>query len=883
MSRSRAIDTRLEKLVPSVEELIVAGVYNRAEVKEIIRKRTDCEYRLVAKPLLLLDVKLSIAFEMSIEQKIAEYCASSKVVLKNRWAVQERIEQIYKIGLKHIRHPEEYESLRKEYVAFLTKYKRAASLSQHYADLVIRNPLKALYWVEAALWQSEVGEIDNARTSVQHAISLLPNSEEVYTCALTIELQFAGKLFTAMTKEHQERLEAAKNNSGPPAGNMVERLRNENASLAIVALDLGLCRLVVNDSLSKDGAATPSLVLRLYDTAMRYPFAKDLGSFILREGITQRLIPALREGSGKLEDRRWEAKWLTVESSKVVCKLAGHDLHSCSGFNTRHPVVAVERYLEDASRGLKKRKPTTPGELRDALIASIATCFGLLFSPRWSPSAVTAKQLFEVIYEPLQQFFITSLLGFEVPVGPQQKGVDAVLQPVIDPSVQGSVLKAVISCVCAPSPQDVHLWSDVPLKRIASLLGVEGERLPEWKHLVQRSSSSDDAALELQYLKPPTWSIPAALKCLTPGEIASIGLTSSALSSLTRSTEHTTTLDSEAVENHLVQQLVELESSNEAIPRSLFNLLLRGGLVPPEACDAQRVGMKNKLWTDASVSTTVWKLWFVAELAKPTTVASTVPQVGSSSDSDSDDDTAAPAAKRLRIEPSRGSLPEAFLGSFGAVGSLLAGRPPKSYATLGADESLHRCLGFVRLTYLTLVNLLGVPTLSRDDIVNSLRAATPADATKVIQAVEQVFEVALACPPLPRQILSAMYVPFKEALVQIASTPADRSAAIRVARNAHEMVISHYRQARAANDDRSPLINAVFRLGRDTPALNTLTHAAEYTGVAAAELNCRDWTSYVLFERHVAQDLSTSVKVANRARQDALDPRQLVVMLSASQ
>ncbi|CUG89921.1 U3 small nucleolar RNA-associated protein 6, putative [Bodo saltans] len=893
MSRSRAIDTRLEKLVPSVEELLVAGVFTRPEIKEINRKRTDCEYRLVAKPLLLLDVRLSIALEMGIEEKITEYCAASKVVLKHRWAVQERIEQIYKIGLKHLHHPDEYESLRKEFVKFLTKYKRASSLSQHYADLVIKNPLKAPFWVEAALWQSEVGEIDNARTSVQHAISLLPNSDEVYSCALIIELQFAGKLFTAMVKEHQERVEAAKANNGPAAGNMIDRLRNENTSLAVVALDLGLCKLVVNDALSKDGAATPALVLRLYDTAMRYPFAKHLGSFILQEGIRQRFIPAIQNGAGRLEERRWEAKWLTAESGKVICKLAGHELHCCSGFNMKHPVVPVERYLEDAARGLKKRKSTTPGELRSALLNSIATCFGLLFSTRWQPAAISSKQLFDLVYEPLQSFFTVSLLGFETTVaGPHQKGADVVTQSVVDVPVQSTVLRTVIGFVCSnlkPSKSNLHLWSDAPLKTIATTLAVEEGNVPAWKELVQRASAlfntADDSAPQssTHYTKPPTWSIPVALKCLTPGELVSIGLTSSSSSAIITGS---TAIDTDAVDDHLVQQLVSLESSNEEVPSALCQLLVGAGLVSTDMATTQRVPAKCPLWTSVSLSVNAWKLWFVAELAKPTTVSSVLNKPGSvgSSSSDSDDDESSRRPiKKPRTENARGALPAAFLGSFGAVGALLAGRSAKAYAKLSNDEALHRCLGFTRLTHLTLVNILNVSTLSRDEIVSRLQESSPEVAKQQIRAVEQVFGFVLACPPLPRQILSGMLVPFREALVVLASTPAERATAIREARNAHEQVISHYRQARAANDDRSPLTNAVYRLNRDTPALNQHTNTAEYTAMSSAELNCRDWTSYVQFERHVAKDLSTSIKIASRARQDAIDPHQVVVMMSTSQ
>lgn len=885
MSRSRAIDTRLEKLVPSVEEYIVTGVFTRAEVKDLNRKRTDCEYRLVAKPLLLIDVRQAIALEMSVEQKIAAYCASSKVVLKHRWAVQERVEQIYKIGLKHIRHPEEYESLRRDFVAFLTTFKRAASLSQHYADLVVKNPLRAAYWVEAALWQSDVGEVDNARTSVQHAISLLPSSEDVYVCALTIELQFANKLFNAMVKEHQERLEAAKSNSGPPAGDMVERLKSENASLAVVALELGLCRIVVQDCLERDAAATPSLVCRLYEAALKYPFAKSFASFVLTEALHKRLLPALREGAEGQERRRWQSRWLTAEASQVICSLASHELSCCSGLNARYPVVQVETYLKDALRGLKKRKQTSPVELRSALMKSISTCIGFLFASWWTPCAVTSRQLFELVYEPLQAK-LGSLLGC---TASRMGKVDVDHQEMLlEQTVQSDVLTTVIAFVCDTSKTR---WAQFPCEDVAERLGVEAagwtsEVIAAAFSLCEGDTHTPTQTTHKQLsalpcAKPATWSIPVALKLLTPGDLMRIGLAGPAFAD--HSNVPKKVVDVDAVDDHLVQQLVQLESSNEGVPAALLALLSSAGLVPTECQSTLRITRKCPLWTDPSLPTAAWKLWFVAELARPTTISSLeCNTTGSSSDSDDDDGGDGRPTKRPRREP-HGTLPDAFLGSFGAIGMILAGRSSRAYATLSGDDALHRCLGFVRLTYVTLVNILGISAWTREAIADKLASLRPTEAERVVSVVNQMFGFVCSCPPLPRQILSSMLIPFKEAVVlSAAPSPAARDVAVREARNAHEKLIAHYRLAHASSDERSPLTNAVFRLGRDTPPLNKHVHEA-YTGMSTAELNSRDWVSFVQFERHVAKDLSSSVKVANRARQDAVDPRLVVVMLASSQ
>ena len=272
MARARAIDTRLEKLIPSTDELFVTGILTKEEIQQLVKDRTFHEYKLVARPLLLLDVKNAINFELALEKKIAAYCAEfnrqaaleasgtdengkkkaksgapvKKLQLKHRWAVQERIEQIYRIGLRHLftqrktasllqlkrkatlttapltgqsssnsnkdaattedgkkagglkkvkdaSDPiDDYELLRRECVSQLKAFSRQISLSKLYAEWLTRAPQDSFLWSEAALFEATNGRNDEARAIIQQALATLRQSSSSSAAAASSTTAPAG-------------------------------------------------------------------------------------------------------------------------------------------------------------------------------------------------------------------------------------------------------------------------------------------------------------------------------------------------------------------------------------------------------------------------------------------------------------------------------------------------------------------------------------------------------------------------------------------------------------------------------------------------------------------------------------------------------------------
>jgi hypothetical protein len=318
MARARAIETRLEKLVPALDEYYSSGFLTREETLEVSRQRTHWEYRLVAKPLLLLDVRGAITYELGLERRLREYCNYTKLNLQHRWDIVERIEGIYKIGLKHLKNNAEHESLRQEYVLFLKQFQRNGSLSNLYGELMVTYPRRSDIWVEAAEWQcTSQHNTDNARAILQQALLTMSSEVTVWACALRVELQFVQRLLDGLLAEHREEARKARKkasevvaqkeeeedeadggrNAAPARGPAVEptsviapKLRAENASMGQVLLDLALAKAVVEEAFDSPASGAP-LMEQLLSTAGAFAFSQEVMQVIVSTA-THKLIEA---------------------------------------------------------------------------------------------------------------------------------------------------------------------------------------------------------------------------------------------------------------------------------------------------------------------------------------------------------------------------------------------------------------------------------------------------------------------------------------------------------------------------------------------------------------------------------------------------------------
>ena len=254
MARARAIDTRLERLIPAVEELFVAGVLDRDEINEMVRLRLAHEYKLVARPLLLVDVYNAINFELNVESRVCKRAASlgisnamphhaekpsrqkdtkgkqkhlaKTITLRHRWAWVERVEHIYQTALRCFRKTattglhvslEERAKLKADFIDFMLRFERKDSLSRHYAESVRLYPNDGHVWVAAAKWEMAEGRVDNARSLLQQAMANVPlvsaakekvgsltegsAHAAVWSTALRLELEFVAPMVRQLRKD----------------------------------------------------------------------------------------------------------------------------------------------------------------------------------------------------------------------------------------------------------------------------------------------------------------------------------------------------------------------------------------------------------------------------------------------------------------------------------------------------------------------------------------------------------------------------------------------------------------------------------------------------------------------------------------------------------
>lgn len=357
MSRSRAIETRLEKLNPSLDEFFSSGFLTRQEVVEVARQRTHWEYRLVAKPLLLLDVQKAIEYELQLEERLKNYCAASMLNLRHRWTVQERIEELYRIGLKNLRDPREKEQLRKECVLFLQKFGRTSALSRFYGEWMVHSPTSHRIWIEAAEWTAiDQGKLDDGRALLQQALVTMGSEPTVWASAVRMEFHMVQRLLRGLLDTHhaevrRQREAMGRGSNNNNADNLEEvsyaassaeklpykydkiplELREENESMGSILLDLALAKAVVESALDSP-ACGPKLIQLLLTTAAQFPFSEDIIRFLCHEGM-KRAIDVLHDTHSPQRTRiMWE---------KGLCDLMWNQ-------------VAVEYFLLHRSDGNEK-------------------------------------------------------------------------------------------------------------------------------------------------------------------------------------------------------------------------------------------------------------------------------------------------------------------------------------------------------------------------------------------------------------------------------------------------------------------------------------------------------------------------------------------------
>jgi hypothetical protein len=835
MARARAIDTRLEKLVPSMEEYFIAGIFTKDELRTVAKERTMHEYKLVAKPLLALDVQQAIHYELDLEKRVREFCGATSVNLKHRWAVQDRITHLFQIGLRHLRDAGEREGLRKEFVSTMKRFDRRAALSNHYATFVTKYPNRADLWVEAALYEAEVSNTEAARTIVQHALKhFADRSVPLWVCSLRIELQYLSNIMTAMLKDLADR--QVKAPEGATVASVFETAAaTTSEALLSIVFDEMLARVVV-DGAVQSPAFGSKLLTDMLSEAASYPFARRVAEHLVSTGVPKLISMSLQE-RGQSVHRRISLVGSDESFAQAIMAaivdlphLLGRTLSVRQALEQTPPPL-VDQRLEATARlqrllGLQlvpafrsavvQRSPAIQTRLRDATVQALkdVAARNAKTSGRNSKKG-DASAPGQAVSRALQTLALEEL----------QCSTQAACIRVID-SITGIVAPGTASCANIVGAILGLLASDCdepkPVNGRPEPLRLWGGSAVHSRALASGVSDDDALALAAGGAVSALQQISAADEA---GRQVSLGLVKSASAEI------------------------------EALQKS-------GERLPLETCAACR--------------------WSIL-LGCPDREAT-------KEDSSDDDDSVAPRKRRRTAAATLVSAPM-------RLGALCLQQ--HLHAALQQDEAAVRAAGCLVLLHAAVSALLSSTlkglaftraALSTEHLAEALRLAlVPADECfALLQRADALKEMLAASPPLPRQVYTDVLLPLGEAVVlamPTEATPAQRKPTEALLGKWFEQLLALYRNggssavAMSSTYAKAVLTTDLWRLSLTIPP--TPTSVAAVGRLSVGHLQAADWCRYVAAERR-AGGLARAKRLSERALKDAVDARTLLVSLGAA-
>lgn len=251
------IQERIEDRIPELEQLERIGLFSRAEIKAIIKKASDLEYKIHRRTLLKEDFINYVQYEINLLELIQRRRARIKYSFKKdeiEYSMVHRVQGVF--GRASSKWKDDVQ-LWLSYIVFCKKWGTKAHLSKIFSTMLAIHSNKPALWIMAAKWEMEDRlSSESARQLFLRALRFHPECPKLYQEYFRMELMHAEKL----RKEKQELEKAAMD-----VGNFdhpEEILKGE------------LARIIYKNSISKIKGA--EFHVSLLTIAQLFDFAKDL-------------------------------------------------------------------------------------------------------------------------------------------------------------------------------------------------------------------------------------------------------------------------------------------------------------------------------------------------------------------------------------------------------------------------------------------------------------------------------------------------------------------------------------------------------------------------------------------------------------------------------
>lgn len=251
------IQERIEDRLPELEQLERVGLFSHAEIKAIIKKASDLEYKIQRRALCKEDFINYVQYEINFLELIQRRRARIGYSFKKDEIENSIVHRVQGIFRRASSKWKDDVQLWLSYVVFCKKWATKAQLSKVFSAMLAIHSNKPALWIMAAKWEMEDRlSSESARQLFLRALRFHPQSAKLYQEYFRMELMHAEKL----RKEKQEFEQA--------------KMDVENLDYPEEILTGELARIIYKNSINIIKGA--EFHVSLLSIAQLFDFAKDL-------------------------------------------------------------------------------------------------------------------------------------------------------------------------------------------------------------------------------------------------------------------------------------------------------------------------------------------------------------------------------------------------------------------------------------------------------------------------------------------------------------------------------------------------------------------------------------------------------------------------------
>ncbi|XP_004593947.2 U3 small nucleolar RNA-associated protein 6 homolog [Ochotona princeps] len=252
------IQERIEDRIPELEQLERVGLFSHAEIKAIIKKASDLEYKIQRRTLFKEDFINYVQYEINLLELIQRRRTRIKYSFKRDEIENSIVHRVQGVFRRASAKWKDDVQLWLSYVVFCKKWATKEQLSKVFSAMLAIHSNKPALWIMAAKWEMEDRlSSESARQLFLRALRFHPECPKLYQEYFRMELMHAEKL----RKEKQE-LEKAD----------MDDLRHFDYPQEILTGELA--RIIYKNSVSVIKGA--EFHVSLLSIAQLFDFAKDL-------------------------------------------------------------------------------------------------------------------------------------------------------------------------------------------------------------------------------------------------------------------------------------------------------------------------------------------------------------------------------------------------------------------------------------------------------------------------------------------------------------------------------------------------------------------------------------------------------------------------------